>query len=199
MIRRLRAMMMVNANLPRDLRLFLKLNADLSKTRHSFASTMRACLPIYVFMSAALSLAALIGCNQPNQIDITFDDDLPVLTLRAARWDADLQPTLINGLAIATESEALWEIETDDPTGVPAADLKIPYGELPRGFKQLSPSNRRPRALRPGETYYVGATGPDNAVWRAVFALPVGRYGIQPQPDWLREEDPPKADLSDDE
>jgi len=138
----------------------------------------------------------IVGCQQPNQIDITFEDEQPILTLRATRWDAGLQPTLVTGLAIASEREALWEIESSDPSGVPAADLVIPYGELPRGFVQLTPSDRRPRPLRRGVTYYIGATGPENAVWRAVFALPVSRYGIDEKPEWLEQEEPPKADLS---
>jgi len=154
-----------------------------------------SCSPVLALLAGGLA----VGCHQSNQIDITLEGERPILTLRAARWDADFQPTLVSGLAIATEGEAIWEIETSDPTGVPAADLVIPYGELPRGFVQITPPDRGPRPLRRGETYYIGATGPDDAVWRAVFALPVSRYGIDRKPDWFEEEEPPKADLSGDD
>ena len=73
----------------------------------------------------------------------------------------------------------VWECKTADPTGVPARQLAIIYGETPAGFLQVFPKKpARPAPLHPGRTYFMGATGSE-IDYRAVFALPVESPGVR--------------------
>lgn len=152
----------------------------------------------HVLLTALLmSWAFGVGCVSSNQLDIELEDDEPTFFVYAPLWTWSGKPVRINALAVASSNESYWEIRTRTPDGVPAAGLEIRYGELPEDFEQTTPPNSgRAKDLAPGETYYVGATGPDDETWRAVFALPVGRFGLPPKPEFEPEPEPAKIDVS---
>ncbi len=138
-----------------------------------------------------------IGCTGANHIDIEIQDDQPKFFINAPIWTWPGEPVRINALAVASNNESFWEIRTLTPEGIPAAGIEIRYGTLPDEFEQITPlNNGRAKDLAPGETYYIGATGPDDQTWRAVFALPVSRFGTPPNPADTAEPDPVKIDLS---
>lgn len=144
-----------------------------------------------------LTVAAGPGCVASNQIDIEIENDEPIFYINAPIWTWNMKPVRISALAVAAANEAYWEIRTETPDGVPAAGLEIRYGELPEDFEQVTPPNNgRAKDLVPGETCFVGATGPDDETWRAVFALPVSRFGAPPKRDFEPDGEPAKIDLS---
>lgn len=147
-------------------------------------------------LSAVLVVGSL-GCVTSNQIDIELHENQPTLYIDAPIWTWTFRPVRINALAVANESEAFWEIRTKTPDGVPAAGLEIHYGEVPQDFEQITPANNaRAKDLAQGETYYVGATGPNQETWRAVFALPVSRFGTPPKHGNEATSQPAKIDVT---
>ena len=151
---------------------------------------------------AAMMLGVIVcvgnlACVTSNQIDIELRGNQPTLYIDAPIWTWNFRPVRINALAVANDNEALWEIRTATPDGVPAAGLEIHYGEVPEDFEQISPPNNgRAKDLAQGETYYVGATGPNDETWRAVFALPVSRFGAPPKQTDEPTSQPAKIDVS---
>lgn len=138
-----------------------------------------------------------VGCVTSNQIDIELHNDQPTFYIYAPIVTWSTKPVRINAFAVAGPDEAYWEIRTLTPDGVPASGLEINYGELPEDFEQITPANNgRAKDLQQGETYYVGATGPNDETWRAVFALPVSRFGAPPKRGEADETEPAKVDVS---
>lgn len=151
------------------------------------------------FLSTIVSVAGLVAtaCSHDSQILIEFDGETPIFIVDQPSLTWGVPPARMDGLAVANEKEAFWEIRSIDESGVEVGGSEIIYGQLPEGFEQITPSNGgRAKDIYPGESYYLGATGPDDATWRAIFALPVGRYGIPPKPDFEPEEAPAKIDVS---
>lgn len=142
-------------------------------------------------------LLCVAGCARESNILIEFDGDTPTFIVDQPSLMWGVPPARINALAVASEDEAFWQIETVDPNGMPMGGGTITYGQVPEGFEQVTPARGgRARDLRPGVTYYVGATGPDDATWRAIFALPVGRFGLPPKPEFGTDAPPAQIDVS---
>jgi len=145
---------------------------------------------------AGLSTAAL-ACSDDSRIIIEFDGDTPILIFDQPSLTWGAPPVRVSELAIADESEAYWEIRAAHPDGAPIGGTEITYGRLPPGFEQIFPANGgRAKDITAGVAYYVGATGPNEITWRAIFALPVGRFGMPPKPEFGADETPAKIDLS---
>jgi len=152
-----------------------------------------------VLISAAFCFALVspIGCGGRDDaavqydIDVDLTSDHPRFVFHHPTWGWPFRWPKVSSLAVASDEDGLlWKLEATDPDGVPAQELAIVYGETPDGFFQADPSgNVRPRALTRGRVYFVGATG-RGSVFRAVFALPVGRYGPAPRNDWAPDSQP---------
>jgi len=173
------------------------LRANPCHSRRRRSCRRRASARLALGCVGLFALASGLGCLGPNQIDIDIEKDQPTFFVYAPIWTWNMKPVRINALAVASEDEAYWEIRTLTPDGVPAAGLEIHYGELPEDFEQITPANNgRAKDLVPGETCFVGATGPNDETWRAIFALPVSRYGAPPKRDFEPDETPAKIDVT---
>ncbi|MFQ5412539.1 MAG: hypothetical protein ACE5EC_09570 [Phycisphaerae bacterium] len=127
----------------------------------------------------AMCFAGLSGCSTPN-IQVDLSSDRPRFIIHHPTWGWPFRWPRVDGFAIASGTEHHWELKAVEPSGAPARDLAIVYGEVPNGFYQVFPEkNAKPRSLRAGEIYWVGATGSDTT-YHATFALPVDRFGIPP-------------------
>lgn len=128
----------------------------------------------------------LAGCGDQTIIEVDLSADKPRFTFdhSAAGWP--FRQPKIDAFALASESDGLlWEIRALTPDGHPVRGFAIIYGDVPEGFHQIAPEgDARPRPLRSGRTYYVGATGP-KSVYRTVFALPVEPMGKLGDPGFL--------------
>jgi hypothetical protein len=158
---------------------------------------MRIRASVLVPAALCFALVSPIGCGARDDEVVQYDIDID-LTVDHARfvfhyptWGWPIRWPTVSSLAIASDEDGLlWRLEATDPEGVPARELTIVYGETPDGFSQVDPSgNVRPRPLTRGRVYFVGATG-RGSVFRAVFALPVGRYGAPPRHDWVPDSQP---------
>ncbi len=120
------------------------------------------------------------------EIGVDLTADHPRFVFHHPTWGWPFRWPKVSELAVASDEDGLlWKLEATNPAGQAAQELVIVYGEAPDGFSQVEPQgNARPKMLTRGRVYYVGATGP-GAVFRAVFALPVGRYGRAPRSDWV--------------
>ncbi len=143
------------------------------------------------------ALVSSLGCGARDEqtvqyeIGVDLTADHPRFFFHHPTWGWPVLWPKVSELAVASDEDGLlWKLEATDPGGVAAQELAIVYGEAPDGFFQVEPQNNtRPRHLTRGRVYYVGATGP-GAVFRAVFALPVGRYGPAPRSDWAPSSQP---------
>ncbi len=117
-----------------------------------------------------------VGCGRPQAIDVD-DSSIPYRFIIEHRgWPAPFKWPRVTEFAIGSDAdELLWQLESVDPAGEPARRLAFIYGRVPPGFSQVHPKDSvPPKALEPGRSYYVGATGPgDDAVYRMVFALSI--------------------------
>ncbi|MFQ5429664.1 MAG: hypothetical protein ACE5E1_05065 [Phycisphaerae bacterium] len=118
------------------------------------------------------------GCSGDYTIRVDLAEKRPRFIMHAPTWGRPFRGPKVSAFAIASNEDGeLWELRSTDPGGEPARRLTFVYGEVPPGFFQVFPADdARPKPLRPGRTYFVGATGPAST-FRAVFALPVGRSG----------------------
>jgi hypothetical protein len=105
-------------------------------------------------------LAAIAGCQQPQSIDVDLGTSPPRFLIDHRGWPRPFRAPRVREFAIATENEAIWQLEATRPNGTPARLLAIVYGVVPEGFRQVFPENAaRPRPLEKGRTYFVAAGG----------------------------------------
>lgn len=137
------------------------------------------------FVCLSVSCIAVIGCGNLNRIEVDLSTATPRIVISGRTWGWPFVWPRVSGIAIATDTEPVWELESVDKAGVPARNLAIIYGEVPGGFTQTYPGNdARPGRVVPGKTYFVGATGPNEETYRAIFALPVDPLGAPPNPEF---------------
>ncbi|QDV89040.1 hypothetical protein RAS2_01010 [Phycisphaerae bacterium RAS2] len=123
----------------------------------------------------------LCGCNRPGAIDVDLTSHPVRFLIDHRGWPRPFMCPRVTEFAVASDEEgAVWQLAAESAEGVPARELAIVYGELPRGFVQTVPTSGRPPRLMEGRTYYVGAGGP-RSVYRIVFALPLERGMPLPQ------------------
>lgn len=128
-----------------------------------------------------LAVSVATGCGGPHAITVDLSADQPRFIIHQMTWGWPFRWPMVDDFVIASEEDgALWELKSTDPAGVPARRLAIVYGDVPPGFTQVHPEGvSRPKALLPGRSYYVGATGPVS-IYRVVFALPVAASAVRP-------------------
>ena len=128
----------------------------------------------WTFLFSAVLASALTCCTRPQHITLDFSAAPVRLLINHEGWPRPFYCPRVTQFALASnEDGGSWELESDDPHGVPARQLAIIYGEPPPGFHQITPKDSaRPAALELGRTYYVAAAGP-KSIYRMVFALPL--------------------------
>lgn len=132
-----------------------------------------------------LLILASAGCRSTWPIEADLSAASPRFEMHGRTWGWPVRWPHISAFAIGADDESLWEIETIDQKGVPARQLAIVYGEVPEAFVQNHPpNNARPKPMVPGRSYFVAATGPNDEVFRTVFAVPIGPLGAPPESDW---------------
>ncbi len=137
------------------------------------------------FTLVLISYLSSTGCANEHRIEVDLSTTAPRFILTGKTWGWPFVWPRVNALAIGADSEPVWELEALDKQGVAARELAIVYGEVPKGFVQKHPGGDvRPGRLIPGKTYYVGATGPGDEVFRTIFALPMDPLGPPPDPAW---------------
>lgn len=146
----------------------------------------------------AVLIPFLIGCQNSYRVEVDLSNPEPRFLMHGVTWGWPVRWPRVNALAIGADDESLWEIESIEKPGVQAKNLAIIYGQTPAGFVQNYPlRDARPRTLTQGRTYFVGATGPNNEIFRTIFALPVGPMGRPVEgefaPDRKRMEDPARS------
>lgn len=125
------------------------------------------------------------GCATEYKVEVDLSTDTPRFLMHEPTWGWPFRWPRVSALAIGADEESMWEIEAADSKGLEANQLAIIYGDVPAGFVQTHPPNdARPRKLTQGRTYFVGATGPEGEIFRAIFALPVGPEGTPPDPEF---------------
>lgn len=158
------------------------------------------------FYCFVLFLALASGCSTEQKIEVDLSASTPRFVLDGWTWGWPFRWPRVHALAIGADEESMWEIESVDPQGVPARQFAIIYGELPQGFIQTHPKNEaKPKRLTQNRNYFVGAAGPNDEIFRTVFALPVEPIGPKPdqafEPDRKRmtfpQEAPPPPETAD--
>ncbi|MBX3396896.1 MAG: hypothetical protein KF841_16195 [Phycisphaerae bacterium] len=149
-----------------------------------------------VLVPACFLSALQIGCQNSYRVEVDLSNPEPRFLMHEVTWGWPARWPRVNALAIGADDESLWEIEAVEKSGVQAKHLAIVYGQTPAGFVQnYPPRDARPRKLTQGRTYFVGATGPNNEIFRTIFALPVGPMGRPVEgefaPDRKRMDEPP--------
>jgi len=147
------------------------------------------------------ALSSAVGCGRHENVQtIGFDatGGVATFTLNHRGWPAPMRWPGVNEVSVASEADdaELWHLVADDPGGVPAKELTIVYGVVPRGFSQTVPADQsRPKKLAREQNYYIGAGGKE-CVFGVVFAMPwvTSRPVPESQP---ADEGFPKRDLFD--
>lgn len=123
----------------------------------------------------------LCGCNRPGAIDVDLTSHPVRFLIDHQGWPRPFVCPRVTEFAVASDEDgAVWQLAAESAEGIPARELAIVYGELPRGFVQIVPASGQPPRLMEGRTYYVAAGGP-RSVYRIVFALPLERGMPLPQ------------------
>ncbi len=114
------------------------------------------------------------GCSGDGVIEVDFSSQQVRFIIDHRGWPRPFSWPRVNDFGIASEEDGpIWQLQTETLSGQPARQLAIIYGEVPRGFSQVFPSdNAAPKPLERGRNYFVAAGGPKQ-VYKAVFALPV--------------------------
>lgn len=154
-------------------------------------------------MCCGLSFAwsAALGCGPHENVQmIGFDatGGVATFTLNHRGWPAPMRWPGVTEVSVASEADdaELWHLTAESSGGVPAQELTIVYGVVPRGFTQTVPvDGGRPKKLVVGQNYYIGAGGKE-CVFGVVFALPL--VTTRPVPEGRpTDEGFPKRDLFD--
>jgi hypothetical protein len=165
-----------------------------AKVRREFRWTFRAFnffpaqgvrVSYALFLIISCCLIAGAGCNSEYTVEVDLSAPEPRFIFDGRTWGWPFRWPRVNALAIGADEESMWEIESVDPKGVPARQFAIVYGELPEGFVQTHPKqNLHPKRLTQKRNYFVGAGGPNNEIFRTVFALPVHAAGPVADPNF---------------
>jgi hypothetical protein len=134
-------------------------------------------------LPVCLVYACSFGCGGGENIGVDLSADAPRFLIHRPILGSPFRWPRVTAFAIASEEDdAMWELRSTNPAGLPARHLAIIYGRVPPGFYQILPNdNATPAALRKGRLYYVGATGPE-AAFRTVFSLPIDSLEASPAP-----------------
>lgn len=145
---------------------------------------MNRTFTILASVSAAAFAPLATGCVDHSQIVVDLSADEPRFIIHHPGFGWPFLWPRVQEFAIASDEDgSLWELRSTSPDGVAANQLAITYGEPPDGFFQAHPAeNARPRRLKRGCTYYLGANGTAGS-YRGVFALPIEANLLTPEPD----------------
>jgi hypothetical protein len=118
---------------------------------------------------------AATGCGRAETVEVDLSSTPVRFVIDHSGWPRPFWWPRVTEFAIGSEEDdLLWQLQATDASGKLAHKLAFVYGEVPPGFTQVFPAvGKAAKSLIAGRSYYVGATGP-NAVYRAVFALPIG-------------------------
>lgn len=114
------------------------------------------------------------GCSDPTRIKVDVSAEKPRFLIHHPTWGWPFRWHRIDEFVLASDEDGVvWQLRSADAVGVQTRELAIVFGEVPMGFAQVFPAQElSPEKLKAGRTYYVGATGPKDERYKAVFALP---------------------------
>jgi len=139
-------------------------------------SLQRASVPVSFF------LATICGCQEPQSIDVDISSNPLRFIIDHRGWPRPFWAPSVKEFAIATEEEAVWQLEATGSRGEAARELAIVYGEAPAGFRQVFPEKaEKPKPLQRGRMYFVAAGG-RSTVYRMVFSLPMDPLEVRRPP-----------------
>ena len=156
---------------------------------------------VLLFGGLLCALSSGVGCGPHENVQmIGFDatGGVATFTLNHRGWPAPMRWPGVSEVSVASEADdaELWHLVAEAPGGVPAKELTIVYGVVPRGFSQTVPvDGGRPKKLVTGQNYYIGAGGKE-CVFGVVFALPLVTTRPVPENQPV-DEGFPKRDLFD--
>ncbi len=116
-----------------------------------------------------------VGCNKPGGVEVDLTSPAqPRFIVDHHGWPRPFWwPRVTEFIIASEEDDCIWQLAATNAGGELANRLAFVFGDVPPGFIQVHPTdNARPKPLISKRSYYVAATG-SQAVYRAVFALPV--------------------------
>ena len=144
------------------------------------SASRRRCLSRSVLLVVGFlyAFSSTVGCGPHENVQMIgfyATGGVATFTLNHRGWPAPMRWPGVTEVSVASEADdaELWHLVAEAPGGVPAKELTIVYGVVPRGFSQTVPvDGGRPKKLVTGQNYYIGAGGKE-CVFGVVFALPL--------------------------